>query len=109
MEKEQTERLKKVVLVALPAVLGAMAVKNVHERSQTKHISYWEASRTFLLDLMEDSRERALRVSGTVLHGQGGRGDVLDVELYDGFEYAPGDIERLEEAFGTAPESSDVE
>lgn len=99
MEEAHKERLKNVAKVAVPIVLGGLAVKNIRERSTVRHISYWEASRTFIIDLINEGQNRATRLSGTVVHGPGGREDLQDVELYEGFEYQESEVEELERAF----------
>ncbi len=99
MGPEQKERLRRVALAAVPMVLGAMAVKNIREARQTNHVSYWEASQLFIIDILRDGQQGATRLSGRVLHGPGGRKDLQDVELYEGFEYVDSEVDILEQAF----------
>ncbi len=99
LSPENIERLKKVVIISVPAVLGAMAVKNIREHSQTKHLSYWEASRSFIIDLIDERSDDMLRLSGTLTRGLGDGEGISDIELYDGFRYDDEDITRLEQAF----------
>jgi hypothetical protein len=96
---ENKDRLKKVALVAVPLALGAVAVRNIRDKSQLKYVSYWEASQSFIIDLLEDGKQKAIRLSGTILHGPGGKEDIQGIELYEGFDYSEEDVSKLEEAF----------
>lgn len=99
MSPDNLDRLKRVARYAVPSVLGAMAVKNIREISRTKHVSYWEASQSFIIDLLEDGKETSLRLSGQVLHGPGGRHDIADFKLEEKMIFEEYDISRFEEAF----------
>lgn len=104
MEEVHRERLKKVALVTIPLALGAIAVKNIRDKKtgSLRHISYWEASRTFILDLIEDAKSTPLkitRVTGDVIHGPGGIKDVADIKLHNNFDYTDDEVAAVEDAF----------
>lgn len=99
LSEEHRERLKRVALATVPAVLGGMAVKNIRERAETRHVSFWQASGTFLIDLLNEGREGGIRLSGIVHRRSESNPNDIDVELYEGFEFTDEKVARLEKAF----------
>lgn len=99
MEKNHQERIKRVLLIAIPIALGAAALKtDMVEKTRTKSIAYWEASRSICIDLIQDGLEKSSRLAGRVTHGPGGIHDVLDVDVED-IPISQRQIEEFEEAF----------
>ncbi len=86
-------------MYAVPAVLGTIAVKNERFNNAVKHTSYWEASKSFIIDFIPDGIKGSIRLSGKVNIGPDGPADLKDVELHDGFEYDESDVDTLERAF----------
>ena len=107
LSKENRERLKKVAILAVPAALGAVAVKNERIQNAIKHTSYWEKSKSFILDYIPDGVIGSIRLSGTVEHGPNGKKDIVDVDLHEGFDYSPESIKILETVFLPNPENTD--
>lgn len=100
LRDEQTkERLKKIALFVIPGVLGAVAVKNIYKNGQTRHVSYWDASRSFFIDLLNDSKDATIRITGEVIRGQNDT-QVQDVEL-DERQYTSEELKILEDGFLT--------
>ena len=100
MEKEHTERLKRVALAAIPLVLGAIAVKNVRDKKtgDLANISYYEASRLVFLDLIKETQDKIIHVSGEVTHGPGGKEDVASIEIHDN-DLTGEEVQEVVEAF----------
>ncbi len=94
---DHEERLITVAKYALPLVLGGIAVKNIRERHQVNHVSYWEASKSFMIDIIRDGQRKSSRLSGTLLGGSTPQD--IKVKLYEGFEYTESAVKQYEEAF----------
>ncbi|MEX2006979.1 MAG: hypothetical protein WD877_02335 [Candidatus Saccharimonadales bacterium] len=100
LSPEQSDRLKAIAKYLVAPALGTLAAKTIYERGRTRHVSYWEASQGFFIDLVKDGHEKVLRLSGKV-HANNDRSFIEEIELDDSIHTpkTPKQIQELEAEF----------
>ena len=98
LSPEQSARLKKVALTGATLALASYALKNTRIfEDKIRQASFYEASQSIFIDLVEDSKARITRLAGTVIRDADG--EITDVQCDDNGDLTEEQISELEKSF----------